>query len=66
MLPVEPPRTIETARLRLRAPVAADVAAKGLPIKLRVLTINPARELYERLGFSVVRSTAEHHYMEYR
>ena len=43
-----------------------EARTKGLPIKLRVLTINPARELYERLGFSVGRSTAEHHYMEYR
>jgi GNAT superfamily N-acetyltransferase len=38
----------------------------GKPLRLRVLIVNPARSLYERLGFVITRSTPEHHYMEYR
>jgi GNAT superfamily N-acetyltransferase len=36
------------------------------PLRLRVLRVNPARSLYERLGFSVTESTPDRHYMEYR
>lgn len=37
----------------------------GRPLRLRVLRVNPARSLYERLGFAVTNSTADHDYMEY-
>jgi ribosomal protein S18 acetylase RimI-like enzyme len=30
---------------------------RGVPIELRVLRVNPARRLYERLGFAVVQET---------
>ena len=36
------------------------------PLRLRVLVLNPARRLYERLGFTVTQQTPEHVYMEYR
>ena len=36
-----------------------------LPIRLHVLSSNPARSFYERLGFSITRSTPEVHFMEY-
>ena len=36
-----------------------------LPIRLHVLSSNPARRFYERLGFSVTRTTPEVNYMEY-
>jgi len=36
-----------------------------LPIRLHVLASNPARRFYERLGFSITRSTREVNYMEY-
>jgi len=36
-----------------------------LPLRLRVLAVNPVRRLYERLGFRVVRSTEERHFMEF-
>ena len=36
-----------------------------LPIRLHVLSSNPARRFYERLGFSITRSTPEVNYMEY-
>jgi GNAT superfamily N-acetyltransferase len=35
------------------------------PIRLRVLRVNPARQLYERNGFEVERSTNERHFMSY-
>jgi len=37
------------------------------PLRLRVLRVNVgARRLYERLGFTVTHSTADHHYLERR
>jgi GNAT superfamily N-acetyltransferase len=36
------------------------------PLRLRVLIVNRARSLYERLGFAIKGSTSEYHYMEYR
>ena len=35
-----------------------------LPVVLRVLTVNPARVLYERLGFAVFDATDTHYYMK--
>lgn len=35
-----------------------------LPVKLRVLKVNPARKLYERLGFKVVEEADTHYLME--
>lgn len=34
--------------------VMQSAASKGLPVRLNVLRVNPAKELYERLGFRVV------------
>jgi Acetyltransferases len=39
--------------------------AERKPLRLHVLVVNPARSLYERLGFSVTNSSPTHHYMEY-
>ena len=36
---------------------------KGLPVGLRVLKVNPAKGLYERLGFEVVAQTGTHYVM---
>ena len=47
---------------------AADLAEAGssrLPVRLRVLAVNPARELYARLGFVVTSSTPERLFMEH-
>jgi ribosomal protein S18 acetylase RimI-like enzyme len=38
----------------------------NLPIRLRVLAVNPAKRLYERLGFVVVKSTPERYFMEWK
>jgi hypothetical protein len=35
--------------------VQASATTRGLPVRLNVLKVNPARALYERLGFVVVR-----------
>lgn len=35
------------------------------PLRLRVLRVNPARRLYERLGFVATYTTLERIYMEY-
>jgi ribosomal protein S18 acetylase RimI-like enzyme len=37
----------------------------NLPIRLRVLAVNPAKALYERLGFMVVQATPERLFMEW-
>jgi ribosomal protein S18 acetylase RimI-like enzyme len=37
----------------------------GKPVRLRVLAPNPAKRLYERLGFEVTKETIERYYMEW-
>lgn len=36
---------------------------QGIPVTLQVLKVNPARHLYERLGFRVIGETATHYLM---
>lgn len=36
----------------------------SVPVRLRVLSSNPSRRLYERLGFRVIQSTPERHFLE--
>jgi ribosomal protein S18 acetylase RimI-like enzyme len=45
--------------------VLAEAASLKLPVRLRVLAINPAHKLYERLGFVVTGTTPERLYMEH-
>jgi len=40
--------------------IISDAARRGKPVSLRVLRVNPARRLYERLGFKVVEETPTH------
>lgn len=42
-----------------------EAQAHRLPLKLRVLKVNPAAHLYERLGFAVVETSPTHLYMAY-
>lgn len=44
--------------------VLRDAHRRGLPVSLRVLKGNPARRLYERLGFVTVDETETHYLME--
>ena len=43
----------------------AEARAASLPLRLRVLRVNPAFELYRRLGFNVVQETPERYFMEH-
>lgn len=40
--------------------IIAEATACGLPLRLQVLKINPARRLYERLAFAVTGETETH------
>ncbi|WP_202962844.1 GNAT family N-acetyltransferase [Tumebacillus flagellatus] len=44
----------------------AQARSLGVPLKLRVLHTNPARRLYERLGFRVVHEDAMSRHMEWQ
>jgi GNAT superfamily N-acetyltransferase len=44
--------------------LVAEATRAGLPVRLRVLRVNPARMFYEKLGFVVVESTPERFFME--
>ncbi|MGE0601074.1 MAG: GNAT family N-acetyltransferase [Dehalococcoidia bacterium] len=46
----------------LRA-IQADASARGLGVSLQVLKVNPARRLYERLGFRETGQTETHYQM---
>ena len=39
--------------------------SEGLPVRLRVLRVNPAFALYRRLGFKVVQEAPERYFMEH-
>lgn len=41
----------------------SDGIRRGKPVFLHVLKVNPAKDLYERLGFSIVEETPTHYYM---
>jgi ribosomal protein S18 acetylase RimI-like enzyme len=56
-------RGIGTAILRDAQRLAAE---RGLPVRLQVLKFNPARRLYERLGFTETGETESHVLMEWR
>jgi ribosomal protein S18 acetylase RimI-like enzyme len=43
--------------------ILAAAAAKGKPVELSVLKNNPARRLYDRLGFAVVTEDEMKYYM---
>jgi ribosomal protein S18 acetylase RimI-like enzyme len=49
---------------RLVSAVLRDAHSRGLPVRLRVLKVNPARRLYSRLGFVVVGETEQHYLMQ--
>jgi GNAT superfamily N-acetyltransferase len=61
LLPEVQRRGIGTALVR---GVIARARSRSLPVRLRVFPVNPARRLYERLGFRQTHSTGTHLYME--
>ena len=44
----------------------AGARQSGLPVRLQVMKVNPARRLYERLGFVVIDESATHFRMIWR
>ena len=46
--------------------IMADAALRQKTVSLRVLRVNPARSLYERLGFKIVEETPTHFSMRTR
>ena len=43
----------------------AEARSARLPLRLRVLRVNPAFRLYQRMGFRVVEATPERYFMEH-
>jgi ribosomal protein S18 acetylase RimI-like enzyme len=46
--------------------VIAEAEGHNMPLYLSVLKVNPARRLYERLGFVVIEETEHHFRMKFR
>jgi ribosomal protein S18 acetylase RimI-like enzyme len=42
-----------------------EAASRSVPLRLQVMKVNPARRLYERLGFVKTGETETHHLMEW-
>ena len=63
LVPAQQRRGIGTSIL---GALQARARAHRRPLRLNVLVNNPARGLYERLGFRVERSDAIKHYMAWR
>ncbi|MDK2124577.1 GNAT family N-acetyltransferase [Parachitinimonas caeni] len=61
-----PPWQKQQIGSRILADIQAEARACQLPVRLRVLSNNPAREFYRHYGFVVVDSTPERFFMEYR
>ena len=56
-------RGLGTAVLR---DLLAGARRRRIPVRLQVMKVNPARRLYERLGFVVTEETATHFRMAWR
>ena len=60
--PLHQNRGIGESVLRI---IITNASKESLPVKLRVLKPNPAKRLYERLGFVVTKTTEQRYYMEH-
>ena len=63
---IEPARQNQGIGTRVMTGLIEQSLALGLPIRLNVLASNRARFFYEKLGFSLIRSTKEVNSMEYK
>ena len=63
ILPAYQRRGIGTSLIRR---LQEEASERGLAVTLRVLKVNRARELYERLGFSLVGETDTHYQMRWQ
>lgn len=48
----------------LIAGIIAEATHSNLPVRLRVLRVNPAKEFYEKFGFVVTETSDEFYFME--
>lgn len=62
IVPAQQGRGLGTAILR---DLLADAQTRRQAVRLQVLRVNPARALYERLGFAVYEETATHFRMRW-
>jgi ribosomal protein S18 acetylase RimI-like enzyme len=62
---IEPAHQNRGIGTQLLRDVLADAKRADLPVKLQVLKMNPAKRLYERLGFSVSDETDTHFEMRH-
>ncbi|WAC21505.1 GNAT family N-acetyltransferase [Luteolibacter sp. SL250] len=60
ILPSRQNRGIGTRIIR---PILQDAGERNLPVRLQVLKVNPARFLYERMGFTTCSETTTHFMM---
>ncbi len=60
ILPEEQGRGLGTAII---STLLAQASGSGISVTLQVLKVNPARRLYERLGFVIVGETTTHYLM---
>jgi ribosomal protein S18 acetylase RimI-like enzyme len=61
LLPAHQRQGIGTAVVQF---VIAGAHARSLPVRLHVFKVNPARRLYERLGFTEIAQTPTHYVMQ--
>jgi GNAT superfamily N-acetyltransferase len=63
ILPIYQKQGLGTQILRK---VLTQAAERGIPVKLNVMRVNPAKALYDRLGFKVVGSDRDRYFMEWQ
>jgi len=60
---IAPPQQRQGVGTAIIGDLLARARADGAPLALQVLKVNPARRLYERLGFVVTGETGTHYLM---
>ena len=63
---IEPSRQNQGYGTVVVGKILAAAALDSKPVRLRVLKPNPAKRLYERLGFVVTQTTPERYFMEHQ
>ncbi len=64
LIEIDPARQRQGIATSVIQDLIADGRRRSKPVFLHVLKVNPAKSLYERLGFSVVEETPTHFYMK--
>lgn len=63
---IEPPHQNQGYGTVVVGKILAAAALDSKPVRLRVFKPNPAKRLYERLGFVVTQTTPERYFMEHQ